>query len=183
MRSKVLSRRIPLVTRAVVLAALAGLVISVVRSEAVAATAYVVNRGSDTVTPINTSTNAAGTAITVGPNPNAIAITPNGKTAYVVTTTDKVVPITTATNKAGKPITVPGGHVIAITPNGRTAYIVSTPDPDSEQGVVVPIRVAANTPGKPIRVGSGLQQIVISPDGKTAYITNLGPPPTSALAR
>ena len=38
------------------------------------------------MTPINTATNKAGQAITVGQqrSPIAIAITPNGKTAYVV---------------------------------------------------------------------------------------------------
>ncbi len=39
-------------------------------------TAYVVNSGSGTVTPISTATNTAGKAIKVGPGPVAIAITP-----------------------------------------------------------------------------------------------------------
>src|ERR1700676_3893715 len=47
-------------------------------------TAYVVNNGSNSVTPIATATNTAGTPITVGSAPDAIAITPNGATAYVV---------------------------------------------------------------------------------------------------
>ena len=38
------------------------------------------------MTPINTATNTAGTPITVGSRPGAIAITPDGKTAYVVDT-------------------------------------------------------------------------------------------------
>ena len=36
------------------------------------------------MTPIRTATNKAGKAIKVGGRPVAIAITPNGKTAYVV---------------------------------------------------------------------------------------------------
>jgi YVTN family beta-propeller protein len=51
-------------------------------------TGYVVNTGSGpnagTVTPINTVTNKAGRSIKVGSYPQAIAITPNGKTAYVL---------------------------------------------------------------------------------------------------
>ena len=39
--------------------------------------------GSGTVTPIATATNTAGPPITVGSEPRAIAITPDGKTAYV----------------------------------------------------------------------------------------------------
>ncbi|MGO8722094.1 MAG: YncE family protein, partial [Acidimicrobiales bacterium] len=46
-------------------------------------TAYVANYNSGTVTPINLSNNTAGTAITVGTNPEGIAVTPNGQTAYV----------------------------------------------------------------------------------------------------
>ena len=46
-------------------------------------TAYVTNWGSGTVTPIRTATNKAGRAIKIGTLPDAIAITPDGKTAYV----------------------------------------------------------------------------------------------------
>ncbi len=44
----------------------------------------VVNAQSNTVTPIATATNTAGPPITVGTGPTAIAITPNGATAYVL---------------------------------------------------------------------------------------------------
>src|SRR5205823_10824544 len=47
-------------------------------------TAYVVNFLAGTVTPVNTATNTAGKAIKVGNGPSAIAITPDGKTAYIV---------------------------------------------------------------------------------------------------
>src|ERR1019366_4659748 len=82
--------------------------------------------------------------------PYAVAITPNGKTAYVVNTfLDTVTPIRTATNTADKPIKV-GSFPwdIAITPNGKTAYVVN-----NGSGTVTPIRTATNTAGKPIKVG------------------------------
>ncbi len=47
-------------------------------------TAYVVNQGSGTVTPINTVTGKAGKAIPTGNQPVAAAMSPNGKTLYVV---------------------------------------------------------------------------------------------------
>src|SRR5262249_9122043 len=59
------------------------------------------------VTPIPVITNKPGTPIpTGGDNPEAIAITPDGKTAYVVNTgsSEDVTPITLATNKPGTPI-------------------------------------------------------------------------------
>ena len=74
--------------------------------------------------PISTATNKPGKAITVTVNPmssipSEIAITPNGKTAYVVVEgvvgagSLGLVPIQTATNKPGKAIYVglfPGPH-------------------------------------------------------------------------
>jgi YVTN family beta-propeller protein len=48
-----------------------------------AVTAYVANDASGTVTRIDTATNTAGPSITTGADPGAIAITPDGKTAYV----------------------------------------------------------------------------------------------------
>jgi len=64
------------------------------------------------VTPVSTATNRPGEAITVGKGPQSIAITPNGKTAYVVnfgTGTvggNTVTPINTATGAALTPVRV-----------------------------------------------------------------------------
>jgi DNA-binding beta-propeller fold protein YncE len=123
------------------------------------------------VTPISTATSTPGKPITVSnpasSPPGQIAITPNGKTAYVVITaivgagSIGVVPIQTATNTAGKPI--PVGFFpfrIAITPDGKTAYATSFSG-------LTPINTATNTPGKPIKGLGG--PIAITPDGTTVY--------------
>lgn len=60
------------------------------------------------MTPISTATRKPGKPIYVGKGPGAIAITPNGVTAYVLTARG-VVPIRTATGKAGKAITGTAG--------------------------------------------------------------------------
>ncbi len=66
-------------------------------------TAFVVNSGSSSVTPIDLATRQAGRPIGVGKHPQAIAITPGGKTAYVVNSrSDTVTPINTATWRAGR---------------------------------------------------------------------------------
>ncbi len=80
-------------------------------------TAYVVGP-PDVVTPINTATNKAGRPIKVGRGPDCLAITPDGRTLYVVSLdSNTVTPINTATNKAGRPIKVGLEPVaIAITP-------------------------------------------------------------------
>ena len=86
------------------------------------------------VYPIPIATGTAGKPIKVGSGPGQIAITPDGKTAYVSCAgSGTVTPINTATNTAGKPIRVGrampgigGGRVtIAITPDGKTAYVTN----------------------------------------------------------
>ena len=65
--------------------------------------------------------------ITVGKEPRGIAITPNGKTAYVANNgSNSVTPIDLASNKAGAEIPVGSDPVgIAITPDGKTAYVTN----------------------------------------------------------
>jgi YVTN family beta-propeller protein len=130
----------------------------------------------NTVVPVNTTTNIAGHPITVGPEPSAIAITPNGRTAYVViegtegTSGPGVTPVNSATNKAGRRINVgssPG--FIAITKNGNTAYVSNI-----YQAFVTPFETATNTAGKRIVVPQGPGPIVMTPDGEAAYVASSG---------
>lgn len=135
------------------------------------ATAFVVNSGSDTVTPIDLVSRKKGAAIAVGADPQAIAITPDGKTAYVVNSgSDTVTPIDVGTRRAGRPIKVgrdPQG--IAITPDGKTAYVV-----DTGSGTVTPIDLAKGRAGQAIHVGRYPTAIAIAPDGRTALVLNWG---------
>src|SRR5260370_32886649 len=69
--------------------------------------AYVVNSGSNSVTPINTVTGSAGAAIAGGTNPFAVAISPDGTKAYYTNRgSGTVTPINVATGVAGSAITV-----------------------------------------------------------------------------
>ena len=130
------------------------------------------------MTPIDLATNTPGAPITVGSTPFGIAITPDGKTAYVTNAGDNTVtPIDVATNTAGAAIHVGSRSfgtpvAVAITPDGKTAYVTNYGD-----NTVTPISVATNAPGTPIPVpGSfptqGVFGIAITPDGKTAYVAN-----------
>jgi YVTN family beta-propeller protein len=119
------------------------------------------------VTPIATATNTPGQAIKTAVYPNRIAVTPDGKTAYVTNLdSGTVTPIQTATNTAGKPIKISGigggfPLAIAVTPDGKTVY-VTNPAPHSGS-TVTPIRTATNTPGKPIKVGGYPVAIAFAP--------------------
>jgi YVTN family beta-propeller protein len=139
------------------------------RTLAIATVAYAINSGSNSVTPIATATNKAGSPISVGTDPFAVALTPDGKTAYVVNRgSDSVTPIATATNTAGTDIPVGADpKAIAVTPDGKTAYVVNRGS-DS----VTPIATATNTAGTDIPVGADPKAIAVTPDGKTAYVAN-----------
>ena len=103
--------------------------------------------------------------IKVGKDPQYIAITPDGKTAYVanrgpnVGYGDTVTPIVTATGKAGTAIKVGEDPAcIAITPNGKTAYVANL-----NSGTVTPILTATGKAGNAITVGYSPDYITITP--------------------
>jgi YVTN family beta-propeller protein len=90
-----------------------------------------------------------------------VAITPDGKTAYVANTgSGSVTPIDTATGTGGSVITVGGSpHAVAVAPDGKTVYVTSL-SPNS----VTPIDTATGTAGNAIPVGSNPLTLAISPD-------------------
>ena len=146
-------------------------------------TAYVANYGSSTVTPISIRTNTVGPAIPVGSGPFAIAITPDGRTAYVVNDGDPgtVTPISIRTNTAGPAIPTGGYPVaIAITPDGRTAYVANY-----GSGTVTPISTRTNTAGPAIPVGQYPWAIAITRgrQNRLPVASDLIPPRIAAAPR
>ena len=134
-------------------------------------TAFVVNSGSNSVTPVDLATRQAGRPIRVGKHPLAIALTPGGQTAYVANSrSGTVTPIDTATWRAGPPIPVGRDpQSITVTPDGRTAYVANT-----GSGTVTPINLAKRRPGRPITVGTDPQATAVTPDGRTVYVLDWG---------
>jgi YVTN family beta-propeller protein len=141
-------------------------------------TAYVINSGGGTVTPINVATNTAGKPINVSGEPVAMAIAPDGKTAYIAsgatnggalpTSAQSMIPIDLATGTPGKPIDLqyPPDEIV-ITPDGKTAYIIN----GFPSTTLTPVDLATNTPGKPIKLSVEPEAIAMAPDGKSAYMT------------
>jgi YVTN family beta-propeller protein len=102
-------------------------------------TAYVTNRVSNTVTPIDLSTNTPGSPISVGSSSFGVAVTADDTTAYVINaTSNSVTPIAVATNTPGTPIHCFKPHGVAVTPDGTTAYVTNRFD-----ATVTPIAVGA----------------------------------------
>lgn len=169
-RNPVHRRRLVLWSSPVAVLAVCAITVGSWPAQALAGTAYVTDNNTGSVTPINTANNSAGTPITVAPDPNGIAIAPDGKTAYVASQSGEVTPINVATNTAGAPVSVGGVPTgIAITPNGQTAYVTS-----NGTNTATPINLATGTTGTPIDLGSLPENIAITPNGQIAYVSSVG---------
>jgi YVTN family beta-propeller protein len=124
--------------------------------------------------------------ISVGKHPLDVAITPDGRRAYVtnygpeqeearngdldtVSVIDLASDAVTATVQAGSN---PWG--VAITPNGGRAYIVAT-------DTVKVLDTSTNTITDSIPVGAVPQYVAISPNGQRVYVTNWGSDDVSVI--
>jgi hypothetical protein len=112
------------------------------------------------------TTQVVGKAIRLPGAGDAMAITPDGSTAYVVNA-DGVVPVDLEECTVGTMIPVLHGISIAVSPDGKTAYVGTM-----YQGTytVTPIVIETNTPGEPVPIDVWPQPMTITPDGKTLYI-------------
>ena len=123
------------------------------------------------VIPVDTAAETAGRPVTVGIWPVDIAVTPDGKIAYVVNErSGTVTPINTATDTPGAPIPVAGGpNSIVITPDGKSAYVTCY------DGSVALIRTATNAVTTVIPHKTGwiyAPAIAIAGDGKSAFVAS-----------
>ncbi|MFI5036745.1 MAG: FGLLP motif-containing membrane protein [Acidimicrobiales bacterium] len=114
----------------------------------------------------------AKTTVALSSRPQAVAVAPDGATAYVAVA-NGVVPIALSAGHAaaGALIAVSAGPVgVAVTPDGRTAYTANN------DNTLTPINLAARPPrpGTPVAVGTLSQPdgVAVSPDGATAYAAN-----------
>jgi YVTN family beta-propeller protein len=153
---------------------------------AAAPVAWVVNQSvrsarKGSVTPIDTATNTVITKIPVSRNAIDVAVTPDGKTAYVALNSlnrpgsrGSVIPVSTSTYHVGKPVKTDDilPDTMLITPNGKTLYVG-----DGDSGTVTPVHTATNTAGRPIKTGANPFAIAmaVTPNGKTVYVVNEEP--------
>ena len=127
----------------------------------------------NTVSVINAATNTpVGLPIEVGTGPIGIAITPNGKFAYVGNNRSGTISvIDTATNTISGSIVDATGHPIgvAVTSDGRHAYVAN-----NGSNSVSLIDTATNQLVQSIALPAGSTSpagVAITPDGKYVYVT------------
>ncbi len=116
---------------------------------------------------------AVAATVVVGTCPAGVAITPDGKHAYVANQTSGTVSvIDAATNTVVATIPFvsntdsPIG--VAITPDGKYAYVTK-----GNPNTVSVIATATNLVVATIPVGVGTYGVAVTPDGKYAYVTSL----------
>src|SRR2546425_1110855 len=148
------------------------LIVVGVSTSAGAPTAYVVNL-ADGVSVIETGTNTIVTTVTAGTGPQAVAITPDGRFAYVVNlTSNDVSVINTATNTLAATVAVGFGPFgVAITPNGAFAYVTACGARCANGGVWV-ISTATNAVVATVPLVGCSTGVAITPDGAFAYVAN-----------
>ena len=119
---------------------------------------------------ITTATGAVSATIPVGNGPVGLAITPDGKHAYVANGGRRHgVGDHTATGAVSATIPVGSrpGLGVAITPDGKHAYVTNIGD-----GTVSVITTATGAVSATITVGNVPIGVAITPDGKHAYVAN-----------
>lgn len=131
--------------------------------------AYIVNEESPgTVSVLNTSSNTIIATVTVGNNPNADAITPNGMFVYVTNSTDNSVSVFNAASlQVIATIALSGSPTaIAMAPNGNTVYV------GDSSGQLYAISTSSNTiistPLAP--PASSVSSLAVSPDNAGLYV-------------
>ncbi|MDI1289113.1 MAG: YncE family protein, partial [bacterium] len=158
-------------------------------------TCYVANWGTDkdagsTVTPIQVTDGGAGgtvlPSINVGLNPNWIAITNDGSTAYVANKgSSSLTPIDVATNTAGAAIDLPGPPIeLEIAPDGNLAYVaISGSKPEIDQVMPIDLTTSPPTLGQAIKLTPKSQPhwIAFTADGQTAYVVGNGDSTLTAI--
>lgn len=146
---------------------------------AAARLAYVGGASSEVETFVEPVDLASGSVGTVIPTPGvaeAIVISPDGRTAYVLLG-NEILPIDVATATAGEPIALPAEvQGIAITPDGSRLYLtdeyndlVYVVDPASGE-TVAEIDLAKELEATEEVKPSG---IAVAPDGNHAYVANV----------
>jgi YVTN family beta-propeller protein/autotransporter-associated beta strand protein len=126
----------------------------------------VVPNGTDgSVSMIFTASGTVGLTPSVGNTPTSVAVSPDGRLAYVATGTE-IVPVRVGSGFT-LPAIAPGSNaiVVVLTPDGRRAYF-------SDATAVSPIDLTTNVVGSAILTGNAPIGLAMAPDGQHVYVVN-----------
>ena len=134
--------------------------------------AYVANSGSRSVSVVDTTTNTEVDVVTVGSNPDGIAVDPTCNSVYVGLFGDStLVEIDTATNAAASSVHLGIDGIsssgVAVSPNGSRVYVTNI-----SSDTVSVIDTITNSIVATIEVGSVPFGLAVSPDSDRVYVAN-----------
>jgi DNA-binding beta-propeller fold protein YncE len=140
-------------------------------------TAYVATTANEVLAiSVKTSRVLKTIRLTAPGVPQDMAISPNGRTVYVLNTPagkpgapaqleGAVTPISTTTDRAGRPILLHGNlYRIMISPDGSTAYVLAV------GSGLIPVDLSTGRPLREIRIDGASLVAAMAPDGKTIYV-------------
>jgi DNA-binding beta-propeller fold protein YncE len=140
-----------------------------------ASNAFVIGGSSSSgqVIPINLATNTVGTPLTLGETPNDLAISPDGKTAYIAIgdsfNAGKIIVLDTetATKKSeitGSDLTEPMNAVVS--PDGKTLWVI-------KKKSVIPVNLETLVHGAALTLPAESEKggAAISPDGSALWVS------------
>ena len=139
-------------------------------------TAYVANSDDSTVSVVKVAKRTVeGSPISVGSEPEALVVSPDGKKLYTVNlNTVSVIDLATG-NTTNLSMGATLGFRPAFTPDGKYLYVPlwNPTNQNTEPGTIVLISTASDTVvGTPVTVGIQPDNVVISHNGRRAYVTN-----------
>ena len=108
--------------------------------------------------------------VSVGSNPNGVAVTPDGSKVFVANTATNTVSVINTTTNVSTPIVVGANpRSVAITPDGLKLYVTN-----SGGSTVSIVDVLSGVVSGEITVGSNPVGVAFSRDGTNAIVTNSG---------
>jgi YVTN family beta-propeller protein len=129
--------------------------------------AYVTNKADKMISIIDTATQTVIDTIFIGRYVEFIAVTPDGKEAYVGAGDGTVSVVDTRSRKVTHTIPIGTSYEIAVTPDGKEVYAVGNK-------AVFVIDTKTHEVSETISVGDTSCSIAMTPDGKQAYVSIMG---------
>ncbi|MCV7433090.1 M4 family metallopeptidase [Mycolicibacterium bacteremicum] len=129
--------------------------------------AYLADSASGTLTVVDTINGTVITTITVGADPVAVAVKPDGKTVYVAGAASRTLTvIDTATNTVRRQIALNfTPTALAMAPGGGSLYI------GSATGKMAKLGTGSNRIQAWVANTAGATSIMVTPNGKRVYVT------------